>query len=138
MKLLVAFSLLIFSFINAPAQTPTGKWKKISHTSVYNGTKFDSHEALLKSRPCAAKIIYEVNADGTFRLNAASSGCDASYSKVQEKLYSKTLWKVDGNKITTSTQTDFSIGQTYTISYSAKRMIWVGTDGQGTITYEKL
>jgi Lipocalin-like domain len=135
------FIILVAAFIMSTlcnAQTPIGKWKKISHVSTYDGQTFDSHKALLTQRPCAAKIVWEVNADKTFRLSAAASGCDEKYKAIQEKLYSKTNWRIVGNKITISTQKDFAVGQTYTISYSGSKMIWIGTDGQGTITYQKL
>ena len=132
--------LIIALFVgsNIFAQSPIGKWKMISHVSSYEGQTFDSHKALLTQRPGAAKIIYEINADATYRLNASNSGCDEKYKKIQEKLYSETKWKVQGNKITTSTLSDFSVGQTYSISFSGNKMIWKGTDGQGTIVYEKL
>ena len=132
--------LIIALFVgsNIFAQSPIGKWKKLSHVSTYAGQTFDSHKALLTQRPGAAKIIYEINADATYRLNASNSGCDEKYKKIQEKLYSETKWKVQGNKITTSTLNDFSVGQTYIISFSGNKMIWKGTDGQGTIVYEKL
>ena len=132
------FNIIIFTTINiCNAQTPVGKWKMISHISTYAGQTFDSHAALLSQRPCAAKIVYEINADATYRLNASESGCDEKYVNIQQRLYSKTKWKVEGNKITTSA-IDFAFGQTYTLSFSANKMIWVGTDGQGTITYQKL
>lgn len=131
--------LILFLSVNGIyAQSPIGKWKKITHVSTYDGQTFDSHKALLAQRPCASKIVYEINADATFRLNAAQSGCDEKYKKIQEKLYSETKWKVQGNKITISTLKDFSVGQSYIISFSGTKMIWKGTDGQGTITYQKL
>ena len=132
--------LIIALFVgsNIFAQSPIGKWKMISHVSFYEGQTFDSHKALLTQRPCAAKIVYEFNADATYRLNASTSGCNEKYKKIQEKLYSETKWKVQGNKITTSTLNDFSVGQTYIISFFGNKMIWKGTDGQGTIVYEKL
>jgi hypothetical protein len=126
--------MLIVNICNA--QSPVGKWQMISHISTYGGQTFDSHAALLSQRPCAAKIVYEVNADGTYRLNAAESGCDEKYINIQQKLYSKTRWKVEGGKITTSA-TNFAVGQTYTLSFSGNKMIWVGTEGQGTITYQR-
>jgi Lipocalin-like domain len=130
--------IITFCAINlCNAQSPVGKWKMISHVSNYEGQMFDSHSALLSQRPCAAKIVYEVNADATFRLNASQSGCDEKYVNIQQKLYSKTQWKVEGNKITTSA-TNFVVGQTYTLSFSGNKMIWVGMEGQGTITYQKL
>lgn len=129
---------MLFAFATIQAQNPIGKWKMISHVSEYEGQKFDSHKGLLSIRPCASKIIYELNADKTYRLNAKNSGCDENYKNIQEKLYSKTNWKLNGNKITISTQKDFSIGQTYSISFSGNKMIWKGTEGQGTITYQKL
>lgn len=130
--------LLLTTAILSHAQSPEGKWKKISHVSVYNGQTFDSHKALLQQRPCAAKIVWEINADATFRLNAAASSCDEKYKSIQQKLYSKTKWKVNGNTITISTQKDFSIGQTYKFTIAGNKMTWTGTDGQGTIVYEKL
>lgn len=130
--------ILLLSLTGIYAQSPVGKWKKITHVSTFEGQTFDSHIALLTQRPCAAKIVYEINADATFRLNASQSGCDEKYMKVQEKLYSETKWKVEGNKITISSIKDFAVGQSYFISFSGNKMIWKGTDGQGTITYQKL
>lgn len=136
-KITLALTLLL-ACLFANAQSPVGKWKKLSHTSEYAGQKFDSHSALLKQRPCADKIIYEINANGTYRLNASNSGCDEKYIKIQEKLWSKTNWQLKGNIFTTSTQKDFSVGQSYKITISGNKMTWVGTDGQGTIVYQKL
>jgi hypothetical protein len=113
-----------------------GSWKMVSHTSTFSGTTFDSHAALLQQRPCAAKIRYKVNADGTYRLDASASDCDEKYKSIQERLYAKTNWKVEGNKITTSA-TNFAVGQTYTVSVSGNRMTWVGTEGQGTLVFER-
>jgi Lipocalin-like domain len=137
MKTLIYFITTFFAISFCNAQSPVGKWKKISHVSTYEGQTFDSHAALLTQRPCAAKIVYEVNTDATYRLNASESGCDEKYVSIQQRLYSKTKWKVEGNKITTSA-TNFAVGQTYTLSFSGNKMIWVGTEGQGTITYQKL
>ena len=94
------------------AQSPVGRWKKTVHTSEFNGQRFDSHKALLTQRPCAAKIAWDIRADGAFRLDAASSGCDESYRNIQEKLYSKTKWKLEGDRILISA-TNFSISQVY-------------------------
>ena len=57
---------------------------------------------------------------------------------MQEKLYSKTQWRVLGNIITTSVMKDFAVGQSYTYTLSGNKMTWVGTEGQGTIIYQKL
>lgn len=138
MKTRISFLLALFIWSSCDAQSPVGKWKKISHISSYEGQTFDSHKALLTQRPCAAKFVYEINADATFRLNASNSGCDEKFINIQEKLYSETKWKVEGNKITISTLSNFAVGQTYIISFSGNKMIWKGTDGQGTITYQKL
>ena len=113
-----------------------GSWKMLSHTSTYNGTTFDSHAALLQQRPCAAKIRYNVNPDGTYRLDASASDCDDKYKSIQQKLYAKTQWKVEGNKITTSA-TNFAAGQSYTVTVSGSRMTWVGTEGQGTLVFQR-
>lgn len=137
MKKTLLSLLFLTAAIVVHAQSPVGKWKILSHTVEFNGEKMDTHAALLSQRPCADKIIYEINADATFRLNASASGCDEKYKSTQEKLYAKTQWKVEGGKITTSA-TNFAVGQTYTISFSGNKMTWVGTDGQGTIVYQKL
>lgn len=131
--------ILFFGIATASlkAQTVVGKWKKMGHILVYDGQKIDSHAALLKQRPCAAKIVWEINADGSFRLNAANSGCDESYKNIQQKLYAKTKWKMEGNKFTTSA-TNFAVGQTYTVVFSGNKMIMTGTEGQGVISYERL
>jgi hypothetical protein len=105
-----------------------GSWRLASHTITFDGTKMDSHAALLQQRPCAAKIRYKINADGTYRLDASASDCDDKYKKIQEKLYSKTTWKLDGNKITAA-------GQTYLFTVAAARMTWVGTNGQGLLCF---
>jgi hypothetical protein len=90
MKTNISVFFLLLAATVLKAQSPVGRWKILSHSSEYQGQTFDSHAALLSQRPCAAKIVYEVNADGTYRLNAAESGCDEKYIKIQEKLYSET------------------------------------------------
>lgn len=129
--------VLIATAFHANAQSPVGHWKKIAHTVEMNGQKIDTHAALLQQRPCADKVVYEINADASFRLNASASNCDERYRSVQEKLYSKTQWRLEGGKFTTSA-TNFAVGQTYTISFSGNTMTWVGTEGQGTIVYQKI
>lgn len=128
---LIIISSAVFS------QSPVGKWKIISHTMVFEGKKMDIQAALLQQRPCAAKIVWEINADKSFRLNASQSGCDENYKKMQEKLYAKTKWKLEENTFTTSA-TNFAVGQSYTIIFSGNTMIMTGTEGQGIITYQKL
>lgn len=137
MKLLLM--LLSFIMVAKPgsAQSPVGNWKKISHLSEFEGKKMDSHEALLSIRPCASDIIYRIDAEGNYRLDASKSNCDEKYKSIQEKLWSKTKWRIQGSKITLSA-TNFSVGQTYTITYSGNKMIWTGTEGQGVITYQRL
>lgn len=137
MKILLCTLAILLSSVTCKAQTAIGRWKKISHIGEYNGQKFDSHIALLTQRPCAAKMIWEVNANGDFRLDASGSGCDENYKKIQEKLYSKTKWKIDENKITISA-TNFAVGQIYTLTLSGNTMTWTGTEGQGIITYQRL
>jgi hypothetical protein len=133
---LFVFVLTLLS-LTTFSQSPVGKWKIISHTIVFEGKKIDMHAALLQQRPCAAKVIWEINADKTFRLDASQSGCDESYKNIQQKMYAKTKWRLEGNKFTTSA-TDFAIGQSYTVVFSGNKMIMTGIDGQGTITYQKL
>lgn len=137
MKKILFFLVALFTLNSCFAQSPVGKWKKISHTSVFDGHKIDTYAAFLKQRPCADKIVYEVNADGTFRLNSSSSGCDERYSNIQQRLYSKTQWKIEGNVITTSA-VNFEVGQSYNVKFSGNKMIWTGTDDEGTIVYQKL
>jgi hypothetical protein len=136
-SLFFLFCAVLLSLHTIAAQSPVGRWKVVSHNSVFEGETFDSHAALLQQRPCAAKIFYEINADASFRLNAAASGCDDRYIKIQEKLYSKTQWKVEGNKIMTSSS-NFAVGQTYTFTIKGNTMTWTGTEGQGVIVYERL
>jgi Lipocalin-like domain len=137
MKTLITTIIITFLSQISNAQSPIGNWNVVSHESVYDGTKFDSQQALLSQRPCAAKVFYEITVDGIYRLNASQSGCDESYKKIQERLYCKTKWKVDGNKIMISA-TNFAVSQTYVFKIIGNKMIWEGTDGQGTITYQKL
>ena len=137
MKAIVFSLLFILSTHYIQAQSPVGNWKKISHTVEMNGQKIETHAALRQQRPCVSKIVYEIKEDASFRLNAAAAGCDEKYRNIQEKLYSKTQWKVVGDKISTSSS-NFSISQTYVLSFSSNTMTWVGTEGQGTIVYQKL
>jgi CRISPR/Cas system-associated endoribonuclease Cas2 len=132
--------MTLFLILSVPllAQNPIGKWKMISHISEYEGEKFDSHKALLQSKPCVANIIYEINTDGTYRLNAKNSNCDQKYSKMQQSLYSEQVWTIDGKRITIGHKKTPNIGQTYVFTIKGNTMIWEGTDGQGKITYQKL
>ncbi len=135
MKKAILFVMVLILMGSANAQTPVGKWKRLSYTSVYDGVKFDSHAALLKQRPCADKIVYEINADGTWRLNAANSGCDEKYINIQQKLYSKTKWKLEGNQLTVSA-TNFALGQTHSVSFVGNKMTC--TNQYETIVYQRL
>ena len=136
--LLALHGLLASSYSLAAGLTTdvVGSWRMISHMVTMSGDKFDSQAALLQQRPCAAKIRYNLNTDGTYRLDASASDCDESYKSMQQKLYAKTKWRVEGNRITTSA-TNFAVGQTYTVTLSGNRMIWVGTDGQGTMVFQR-
>ncbi len=135
MKKIIWLLLVLITAEAAVAQSPIGKWKRLSYTSVYEGKKIDTHAALLQIRPCAANIVYEINADGTWRLNAANSGCDERYVKMQEKLYSKTQWKLEGKTFTVSA-TNFAVGVSHTISFSGNRMTFTNADE--TIVYQRL
>lgn len=136
-RIILVFALII-SLITTYAQSPIGKWKLVSHVTTYNGTTFDSHKALLQTRPCASKIFYEINSNGTYRLNASQSGCDAGYIKIQEKLHSEEVWNLKGNLITIGHKKAPEVGHTYTISFKGNTMIWVGKDGEGTLTFQRV
>jgi hypothetical protein len=133
---LVALQAPVPARANPDAAAVIGKWKVLSHTVVFEGQTMDMQAALLQQRPCAAQIVYEVNADGTYRLNASGSTCDEKYKSTQQKLYAKTRWKLEGDKFTTSA-TNFAVGQSYKVSVSGNRMTWVGTEGQGTLVLQK-
>jgi hypothetical protein len=135
MKKITLFLLIITAAGCCTAQSPVGKWKRISYTVVFDGKKMDTHAALLRQRPCAANIVYEINADGTWRLNAANSGCDEKYISIQQKMYSKTRWKMEGNQVTVSA-TNFAVGQTHTISFAGNKMSFINKDE--TIVYQRL
>jgi Lipocalin-like domain len=137
MKKIMALLLLYMAYGAAMAQSPVGRWKIISHTIVFEGKPMDTHAALLQQRPCAAKIAYDINANGTYRLDASQSGCDEKYKKVQEKLWSQTQWRLTGNTITLSS-TNFAVGQSYTVTFSGNKMTWTGAEGQGVMVYQKL
>ncbi len=134
----IFFFVFLFISIYSYTQNPVGKWKVISHISEFQGEKFDSHQALLSQRPCAAKIMYVIDTDGTFRLNASQSQCDEKYTKIQEKLYSESVWTVSGKFITIGNKKAPSVGQKYTFTVTGNKMVWTGTEGQGTITYQKI
>jgi hypothetical protein len=135
-KLLILLSFTA-SVFGVHAQSPIGNWKVVSHTVEFDGQKMDTHAALLEQKPCAAKVVYQINEDATFRLKATDSGCDERYIQIQEKLYSKTKWKMESGVLMTSA-TNFEVGQSYKVSFSGDTMTWVGTDGQGTIVYKKI
>lgn len=135
MKKATLFLLLTLAMTTAFAQSPVGKWKRLSYTIVFEGKKMDTHAALLTQRPCAANIVYEINADGTWRLNAANSGCDEKYIKMQQKLYSKTKWKLEGNQLMVSA-TNFVVGQTHTVSFAGNKMTCSNKDE--TIVYQRI
>lgn len=131
--------LLLFVGLAGPALAQTavvGQWKRISHTVEHQGRPIDSHAALLQQRPCTANIVYEFKANGELRLDASQSGCEDKYRRMQERLYSETRWKVQGDRITTFTATP-EAGQTYVLRVSGDRMTWTGTAGQGVIVYQR-
>ena len=103
---------------------------------LFTRAAFDSQAALLKQRPCADKIRYNVNADGTYRLDASASDCEDRYKSTQQKLYAQTKWRVVGDTFTVSA-TDFAVGQSYKVSVSGNRMTWVGTEDQGTVVFQR-
>lgn len=117
----------------AIAQNPVGKWKVESYYS--NEYKFDSHKALLTSRPCAADIFYEITEDGKYRLNASKSACDEKYKKIQEKIWSETQWRLKDKMIQLSS-TNFAVTKDYTITFSGNKMIW--KNEWDTITYIRI
>lgn len=122
--------------VAAYAQSPVGKWKMLSHISTYDGQTFDSHKALLQSRPCAAGIVWEINADGSFRQNLENTNCDEGYKKIQTKMYAKSVWKLSGNTLFIGGKE--GVGQNYTIRFFGNKLVLTGTEGQGVITYQKL
>lgn len=128
--------LMLFS-VSLFAQNPVGNWKKISHVGKFQGTTFDSHKALLSQRPCASKIVYRITADKNYRLDASTSGCDESYKDIQQRLWSKTKWRLQGNKFSTGTA-DFAVSNDYTISFSGDKMIWKALDSDDVITFVRL
>lgn len=137
LRLCLSFALML-TMGQALAQSPVvGEWKRISATIDHQGQKIDMHAALLQQRPCVARIVYRITADGNYRVDTSQSGCDDKYRSIQEKLYGKMRWKVDGQRITLSTLSDFSVGQTYTFSVSGNRMTWTGTEGQGVTVYQR-
>lgn len=119
-----------------PASDVVGAWQLVSHTVVLDGKAVDTHAALLQQRPCATKIRHVIHADGNYRLDASASDCDEKYKNIQQKLHAKTKWRLQGNKFTTSA-TNFAVGQTYALTLSGGRMTWVGTEGQGTLVFQK-
>lgn len=135
MKNLTFIFLIASGAFTTYGQSPVGNWKMLSHMATYEGKAFDSHAALLSQRPCASKIVYRITSDGNYRLDASASGCDASYVSIQQRLYSKNVWKIDGSKIFIGGKE--GIGHTYTLTFSGNKMIWKSEYGE-VITYQKL
>lgn len=113
-----------------------GKWKLRSHTVVFEGQKMDMQAALLQQRPCVAQMVYEIHADGRYVHDLSGTTCDEKYKTTQAKLHGKTRWKLEGSTFTTSA-TNFAVGQSYTVSLAGNTMTWVGTDGQGTLVFQR-
>lgn len=135
MKTLILALLTSFTISTSFSQSPVGNWKLISHLATFEGKTFDSHAALLTQRPCAARIVYRITDDGNYRLDASASGCDESYVNIQQRLYSKTKWKLDGNKLFIGGKE--GIGHTYSITFSGNKMVWKSEYGD-VITYQKI
>ncbi|MCE7042034.1 lipocalin family protein [Dyadobacter sp. CY312] len=135
MKTLILALLTSFTISISSAQSPVGNWKLISHLATFEGKTFDSHTALLTQRPCAARIVYRITDDGNYRLDASASACDESYVNIQQRLYSKTKWKLDGNKLFIGGKE--GIGHTYSITFSGNKMVWKSEYGD-VITYQKI
>lgn len=113
-----------------------GKWKLLSHTVVFEGQKMDMQVALLQQRPCVAQMVYDIRADGRYVPDLSGTACDEKYKTTQAKLHAKTRWKLEGSTFTTSA-TNFAVGQSYTVSLAGNKMTWVGTDGQGTLVFQR-
>lgn len=129
------FLLMLSCTSTLYAQSPVGNWKIVSHLGTFEGKTFDSHVALLTHRPCAAKIVYRITEDGNYRLDASASGCDEAYKNIQQRLWAKTKWKLNGNKISTSA-TNFAVSNDYTVSFSGNRMTW--KNEYDVIIYQRL
>lgn len=136
---LAALSLLLAAPASAEPITSTavvGKWKLLSHTVVFEGQKMDMQAALLQQRPCVAQMVYDIRADGRYVPDLSGTACDEKYKATQAKLHAKTRWKLEGSTFTTSA-TNFAVGQSYTVSLAGNKMTWVGTDGQGTLVFQR-
>jgi hypothetical protein len=127
---------MLLSYHTLLGQSPIGNWKIISHISEHKGEKFDSHSELAKAKPCINSIVYEIKNDNSIILKTNTCNCEQSYKSIQQKLWSNTKWRIEGNKISTS-NSNFAASNTYIISYTGNKMIWKGLEGQGTITYQK-
>ncbi|WP_416438640.1 hypothetical protein [Phnomibacter sp. MR] len=118
-------------------QNPVGKWKKLSHTIEYAGEKIDSYKTVLQLYPVAARLAHAFDEAGNFRLECSGTDCKEKYVVMQQKLYAQTKWRLTGNVLMLSSS-GFRVGQSYSIRLSGNKMIWEGTEGQGTIVYEKI
>lgn len=119
------------------AQTPIGQWKKISHSIDYDGHKMDSYKSVLQVYPVAAQLVHEFSTDGEYKLLCMGNNCTDKYILTQQKLYANMKWRITGNTIMMSS-TGFSVGQSYKIQIAGNKMTWEGTEGQGTIVYQKI
>ena len=119
------------------AQQPVGQWKKVSHNIDYDGQQMDSYKSLLQVYPVAAQLVHEFSADGVYKLLCKGNNCADKYVLTQQKLYANMKWRITGNIIMMSS-TGFSVGQSYKIQITGNKMTWVGTEGQGTIVYQKI
>ena len=54
---ILIITISLFLVFQSSAQNPIGKWKFISEINKYEGQKFDSHRALLSTKPSNAKIF---------------------------------------------------------------------------------
>ena len=122
-KLLFSFILLIAT--NAShAQSPVGKWKRISSiTENANGTKTDMQKSLHEAMPCTANTAYSFLAGG--KMTSTADGCPASFKKTMEQYNDKSKWAAAGNKITVSIADNTLPPAAYIISYKGNYMTWV-------------
>ncbi|HUM52768.1 MAG TPA: lipocalin family protein [Chitinophagales bacterium] len=130
-NIFIIFSLLFYS--NAFTQNIIGKWKCIATYSSFDNKKTNMISGLHQSRPCTKNTVFDFKADG--KIVRIYSGCDTKYVEMQNKLWKKQQWKVEGSNLKTSV-TDFSIFNEYIISFSSNKMTWTNNDE--TIIYQKL
>ena len=124
MQKTIFFFILLIATNASHAQSPVGKWKRISSiTENAGGIKTDMQKSLHEAMPCTVNTAYHFLADG--KMASTADGCPASFRKTMEQYNDKSKWATAGNKIIVTIADNTLPPATYMVSYKGNSMTWV-------------